>query len=79
MKRAPSLQVKDAVNKGGIECHEEADRRHNDLEWSDKILARQGTECNIPFFVLRMKRPVSGFVSELACFVDEQYAGVRFI
>ena len=71
MKRGTSLQVKDTVNKGGIECHAEADGRRNNLKWSDKILARQGTEGNIPFFVLRMKRPISGLISELACFVDE--------
>lgn len=71
MKRRASSQVKDAVNKSGVGCHEEADRCRKNLEWPDKILSGQGSEGDIPLFVLRMKRPISGLISELACFVDE--------
>ena len=79
MRPETGLQVENAVNKGGVKGHEEADRCYDDLKGSDQILLCQRTECDVPFLVFRMKRPVSRFVSKLAGFVDEQHTWVGFV
>ena len=79
MKGETGLQVDNAVNEGDIKGHEEADRCDDDLEGSDEIFLPQGTERHVPFLVLRMKRPISGFVSKLTRFIDEQHIWIGFV
>ena len=71
MRRDIGLQVENVVEEGGIKCHGKADKCYDSLEGPGEMLVCQVTECDIPFFVLRMQRPVSRFVSKLARFVDE--------
>ena len=71
MRRDIGLQVENVVEEGGIKCHGKADECCDNLEGPGEMRACQVTQCDIPFFVLRMEHPVSRFVSKLARFVDE--------
>lgn len=72
-------EVDDAVDEGGVERDEEADRRGEERERPDEVLVAELFEGHVPFFVARVERPVARVEAEALGFVDQQDWGVAFV
>ncbi|KAG8413361.1 hypothetical protein J3458_012930 [Metarhizium acridum] len=73
------LHVQDAVAEAGVQRHEEADGRAEELHRPQQELARQLAHADVPFLEPRVQRPVARLVPQPARLVDEQLRRVALV
>ena len=67
------------LTKGRIERNQKADGGHKNLHRADKELSTKLAETDIPFLKFGVQCPVSGLMTQAACFVYKKLRRVAFV
>ena len=73
------LHVQDAVAEAGVQRHQEADGRAEQLHRPQQELVRQLRHADVPLLKLGVQRPVVAVVPEASRLVDEQLLRVALV